>query len=392
MPAIDPAPHQDLNPLSDEDFRATVRAWVEKNYPPELRNPQRRLHIGEGRVWYQKLSEQGWLTPNWPREHGGMGLTPAKHLILVEEFERHGVARLPDQGMTMVGPLLIRNGTDAQRAYHLPRIQSGEIIWCQGYSEPNSGSDLASLRTTAVREGDEWVLNGQKIWTTLGTDGDWIFVLARTDMSAPQQKGISFFIMPVKTPGIEVRPIINLDRHDEFCEVFFRDVRIPADSIVGGLNQGWTIAKNLLSFERIFLGSPYMATGALDHLERLAAHLGRSGEPEIKALLNGLRMELEDHKSFYTAFADQVRRGEALGPDVSMLKINLSGLYQKITDHMMEIAGEHGALSEPLSGDRSLYPSSAFIQARPHSIYGGTSEIQKNIVAKQVLGLSEKMR
>ncbi len=392
MTAIDPKPHEDLNPLSDEDFRQTVRTWIEANYPPHLRNPQKRLHIDAARPWYDALSRQGWLAPNWPREHGGMGLSPAKHLVMVEEMERHGCARLPDQGMTMLGPLLIRHGSDEQRAWHLPRILSGEIIWCQGYSEPNAGSDLAALRTSAVLDGNEWVINGQKIWTTLGTDGDWIFVLARTDPDAPKQRGISFFIMPVTTPGIEVRPIVNLDRHDEFSEVFFNDVRIPADSIVGEVNRGWSIAKGLLSFERIFLGSPYMATGAMTQLERLVRHLGRDDEPEIKALLNGLRMGLEDHKSFYTAFADQVRRGEPLGPDVSMLKINLSGLYQKITDHIIEIAGRHTALLDPLADDPGLYPSSAFIQARPHSIYGGSSEIQRNIVAKQVLGLSEDMR
>lgn len=392
MPAIEPKPHQDLNPLSDPDFRATTRRWIEANYPPHLRNPQRRLHIAEGRPWYDALSRQGWLAPNWPREHGGMGLSPAKHLILIEELERHGAARLPDQGITMVGPLLIRHGTEAQRAYHLPRILSGEIIWCQGYSEPDAGSDLAALRTSAVREGDEWVINGQKIWTTLGMDGDWIFVLARTDPKAPKQKGISFFIMPVTTPGIEIRPILNLDGHDEFCEVFFHDVRIPADSIVGEVNQGWTIAKNLLGFERIFLGSPFQATGALDHLTRLIRHLGCQDDPAIRAMLNELRMELEDHKSLYTTFANMVRRGESLGPDVSMLKINLSALYQKITDWMIEIAGEHAALLDPLQDDQSLYPASAFIQARPHSIYGGSSEIQKNIVAKHVLGLDESMR
>jgi alkylation response protein AidB-like acyl-CoA dehydrogenase len=187
------------------------------------------------------------------------------------------------------------------------------------------------------------------------------------------------------TPGLTVRPIVNIDRHDEFAEVFFDNVRIPADAIVGEVNAGWTIAKNLLGFERLFLGSPKQAEGALDHLERLAAHMGRSAD--CAALINGLRMELEDHKSFYATFADKVRRGEMLGPDVSMLKINQSTLYQKITDRIMELAGELGTLAGPLPGDPALYPGSVFLQARPSSIYGGSSEIQRNIVAKQVLGL-----
>ncbi|MCR4265284.1 acyl-CoA dehydrogenase family protein [Nitratireductor sp. ZSWI3] len=380
-----PAPHADLNPLSDADFRRTVRDWIAANYPPELRNPPKRLHAAEAMPWYHRLSAQGWLAPGWPREHGGMGLSPAKLLIMMEEMERHGCARLPDSGLTMVGPLLIAHGSEQQRAYHLPRILSGEIIWCQGYSEPNAGSDLAALRTSAVRDGEEWVLNGQKIWTTLGTDANWIFVLARTDPEAAKQKGISFFLVPMDTPGLTVRPIVNIDRHDEFAEVFFDNVRIPADAIVGAVNAGWTIAKNLLGFERLFLGSPKQAEGALDHLERLAAHLGC--KEDCAALVNGLRMELEDHKSFYATFADQVRRGETLGPDVSMLKINQTALYQKITDRIMELAGELGTLAGALPDDPALYPGSVFLQARPSSIYGGSSEIQRNIVAKQVLGL-----
>jgi hypothetical protein len=380
-----PAPHADLGALDHATFRRTVRDWIAAHYPPELRNPAKRLHAAQARPWYAKLSAQGWLCPGWPRAHGGMGLSPAKLLIMMEEMERYGCARLPDSGITMVGPLLIAHGSEAQRAYHLPKILSGEIIWCQGYSEPNAGSDLAALRTSAVRDGDEWVINGQKIWTTLGTDANWIFVLARTDLSAPNQKGISFFLVPMDRPGLTVRPIVNIDRHDEFAEVFFDDVRVPADAIVGAVNAGWTMAKNLLGFERLFLGSPKQAEGALDHLERLAAHLGRS---EAAAdMIAGLRMELEDHKSFYATFADQARRGLPLGADVSMLKINQSALYQRITERILDLAGEFGGLAGSLPEAPSLHPGSVFLQARPSTIYGGSSEIQRNIVARQVLGL-----
>lgn len=378
-------PHADLNTLSDADFRATVVGWIAANYPQDLRSPSKRLHASQAMPWYKILARQGWVAPGWPRAHGGMGLSPSKLLIMIEEMERYGCARLPDTGLTMVGPLLIAHGTDAQRAYHLPKILSGENVWCQGYSEPNAGSDLAALRTSAVREGDQWVINGQKIWTTLGMDAQWIFVLARTDQQAAKQRGISFFLVPMDTPGVTVRSIVNIDMHDEFAEVFFDDVRIPADAIVGEVNSGWTIAKNLLGFERLFLGSPKQSEGALDHLERLCDHLGKRSDHA--SVLNGLRMELEDHKSFYKTFADMVRRGETLGPDVSMLKINQSTLYQKITDRILDIAGELGALADPLSEAASLYPGSVFLQARPSSIYGGSSEIQRNIVAKQVLGL-----
>ena len=384
-PAPHPAPFADLGAFDDETFRKTVRGWIAANYPADLRNPPKRLHAKQAMPWYARLSAQGWLCPGWPRAHGGMGLSPGKLLILMEEMERHGCARLPDSGITMVGPLLIAHGTEAQRAYHLPKILSGEIIWCQGYSEPNAGSDLAALRTSAVRDGDEWVINGQKIWTTLGTDANWIFVLARTDPAVANQKGISFFLVPMDRPGLTVRPIVNIDRHDEFAEVFFDDVRIPADAIVGAVNAGWTMAKNLLGFERLFLGSPKQAEGALDHLERLAAHLGRS--EAWAATVAGLRMELEDHKSFYATFADQTRRGLLLGPDVSMLKINQSALYQRITDRILDLAGEFGGLAGSLPGAPALHPGSVFLQARPSTIYGGSSEIQRNIVARQVLGL-----
>lgn len=386
--AASAAPHADLNPLSDAEFRKTVGDWIAANYPPELCSPRKRLHAAEAMPWYTRLSAQGWLCPGWPREFGGMGLSPAKHLIMIEEMERYGCARLPDCGITMVGPLLIAHGSEAQRAYHLPRILSGEIIWCQGYSEPNAGSDLAALRTSAVREGDEWVLNGQKTWTTLGTDANWIFVLARTDPQAAKQKGISFFLVPMNTSGLSTRPIINIDLHDEFAEVFFDKVRVPADAIVGTVNAGWTMAKNLLGFERLFLGSPKQSEGALDHLERLTAHLGKS--EDCAAMITALRMELEDHKSFYATFADQVRRGIALGPDVSMLKINQTALYQKISDRILELAGDLGTLAGALPGEPMLYPGSVFLQARPCTIYGGSSEIQRNIIAKQVLGLGKQ--
>jgi alkylation response protein AidB-like acyl-CoA dehydrogenase len=385
--AASPTPHADLNPLGDAEFRMVVRSWIAANYPPELRSPAKRLHGAQAMPWYERLSAQGWLCPGWAREFGGMGLSPSKLLIMIEEMEHYGCARLPDSGITMVGPLLIAHGSEAQRAYHLPRILSGEIIWCQGYSEPNAGSDLASLKTTAVREGDEWVLNGQKTWTTLGTDANWIFVLARTDPQSPKQKGISFFLVPMDTPGLTVRPIVNIDLHDEFAEVFFDNVLIPADAIVGAVNAGWTMAKNLLGFERLFLGSPKQAEGALDHLERLAAYMGKS--KDCAAAITALKMELEDHKSFYATFADQVRRSVPLGPDVSMLKINQTTLYQKISDRILELAGELGTLAGALPGEPMLYPGSVFLQARPCTIYGGSSEIQRNIVAKQVLGLGK---
>jgi alkylation response protein AidB-like acyl-CoA dehydrogenase len=256
MNAIVGVEPENLDLLDDETFRSVVRRWIESAYPAELRNPPKRLHWEENRPWYFKLAEKGWLCPGWPREFGGLGLGPAKQIIFTEELERHGCARCNDHGIIMLGPLVIKYGTDAQKADFLPKILSGEHIWCQGYSEPNSGSDLASLRTSAVLDGDDYVVNGQKIWTTLAQDANWIFLLVRTDATAKKQEGISFLLVDMNTPGITVRPIINLEMHDEFCEVFFDNVRVPRANLVGQLNKGWDMAKALLSFERIYLGSP----------------------------------------------------------------------------------------------------------------------------------------
>jgi alkylation response protein AidB-like acyl-CoA dehydrogenase len=384
---MQPSLAEDLNALDDEAFRQVVRRWVAENYPPEIRNPPKRLHWRENKVWYLKLAEKGWLAPGWPREYGGMGLSAGKQLIMIEEFERFGCARTNDHGVVMVGPLLIRYGSEAQKRSFLPKILSGEHIWCQGYSEPNAGSDLAALRTEAVLDGDHWVINGQKTWTTLATDANWIFLLARTDKAAKKQEGISFFLVPMDAPGVTVRPIINLELHDEFCETFFDNVRVPKENLVGEVNKGWTMAKALLGFERIFLGSPRQSAYALIRLKRLAEHVGCADDPLFRDRYTRLRLDLADHRALYETHVAKLRRGEALGADVSMLKVHQSELFQRITDAMMEIAGEEGGLLEPIEGNRDLHPAGLFIQARPTSIYGGTNEIQRNILAKNVLDL-----
>ena len=377
----------DLNDLPDEDFRTTVRQFIATNYPPELRNPPHRLHWAEAKPWYMTLSRQGWLAPAWPRENGGMGLSAAQQLTLMEEYERHGVARTPDHGIVLLGPLLIRYGTEAQKQRFLPRILSGEDVWCQGYSEPGAGSDLAGLRTEAILDKDEWVVNGQKTWTTLASDANWIFLLVRTDKTAKKQEGISFLLVPLDQPGVTVRPIINLEMHDEFCEVFFDDVRVPKDNLVGQVNQGWTMAKALLGFERIFLGSARQSAYALTRLRQLAERMGVLDDPAFADRYTQLRLDLADHKALFEVFAEKLRTGETIGPDVSLLKIHQSELYQRITDVMLEISGEHSGLLDPIGGNRELHPSGMFIQARPTTIYGGTSEIQRGIIAKNVLGL-----
>ena len=377
----------DLNALPDDAFRAHVRGWIEANYPAEIRNPEKRLHWSENRPWYFKLAEKGWLCPGWPREHGGLGLAPAKQIIFTEELERHGCARCNDHGIVMLGPLVIRYGTEAQKQHFLPRILNGEHIWCQGYSEPNSGSDLASLRTEAVDAGEHYVVNGQKTWTTLAQDANWIFLLVRTDKVAKKQEGISFLLVDMATPGITVRPIINLEMHDEFCEVFFDDVKVPKENLVGAINKGWDMAKALLSFERIYLGSPRQSAYALTRLRQLAERMGAAEEPLFAERYARHRCDLEDLKALYGRYVEVLKQGRPLGADVSQLKVLQSELFQRITETMLEVAGENAGLFGLMEGNRNLNPGALYIQARPTSIYGGTNEIQRNIIAKNVLEL-----
>lgn len=378
---------ENFNALADDDFRMLVRRFLKEAHPPALRYPPKRLHWDEVKPWYMILSAAGWLAPAWPREYGGMGLDPSKQLIYIEEFESFGAARSPDHGIMLLGPLLINYGSEAQKGRFLPRIIAGQDIWCQGYSEPNAGSDLASLRTEAVLDGDEWVVNGQKTWTTLAGDADWIFCLVRTDKAVKKQEGISFLLIPMDTPGVTVRPIVNLDLQDEFSEVFFDDVRVPKQNIVGQVNAGWTMAKALLGFERIFLGSPRMAANALGKLYQLAEHYGVADSPEFLARYTNFRLELEDHQCLFGRAADKLKRGEALGPEVSFLKLNQTGLFQRITEYGVGLAGEDAGTLEPVAGNRNLNVAGQFLNARAATIYGGTTQVQKNILAKAVLGL-----
>lgn len=378
---------EDLNQLDNATFRTTIRTWIEANYPEHLRNPPKRLHLRDNWPWYKALSDKGWIAPGWPRDYGGLGLSAEKQVIWTEELERHGCARLNDHGITMLAPLLIRYGTQAQKDRFLRRILSGEDIWCQGYSEPGAGSDLAALRTKAELDGDHWVINGQKIWTTMANDANWCFLLVRTDGSGKKQNGISFLLVPMDAPGVTVRPILNLEMHDEFCEVFFDNVRVPKDNLVGEINQGWTMAKALLGFERIFLGSPRQAAYAFARLEELGAHLGLTEDPVFRDACARFSLDLENHKALFASFLRAISRGRPVGAEISLLKISQSELFRRITDYMMEIGGPEAGRIDALDAAGTLNPSAQFLQARPATIYGGSSEIQRNIIAKAVLGL-----
>lgn len=378
----------DWNTLDNETFRQTVREFFEKNYPAELRYPKTRLRWAEIKDWYLTLSRKGWLAPSWPQAFGGMGLTPEKLIIFIEEQERWGVGRAPDMGLTMVGPLLIQYGSKEQQELYLPKILSGENIWCQGYSEPNSGSDLASLRTEAVEDGDDFIVNGQKTWTTLAQDATHMFLLVRTDKNVKKQEGISFLLVDFTSPGITVRPIRNIAGHEEFCEVFLENVRVPKRNIVGGLNQGWGIAKALLGFERIFLGSPKQSQYALARVREAALALGLFDDPIFVDRYTQLSLDAADLNALYARFVDQVKRGEKLGPDVSMLKVWGTETYSRLANLLVEIAGSAGAMVGDIDlGNGEVDALTSFYNARPATIYGGSNEIQRNILAGSVLHL-----
>ncbi|HEY9279846.1 MAG TPA: acyl-CoA dehydrogenase [Eoetvoesiella sp.] len=376
------------NAMSEPAFRATVRQFIKANYPEALRNPPQRLHWKDLKDWYLSLSSQGWIAPAWPREHGGMGLEPDKLIAFFEEMEAYGVARMPDQGIINIGPVLIKYGTEKQRRQYLPKIIAGEHIWCQGYSEPNAGSDLASLRTEAVLDGDEFVVNGQKIWTTLAQDATHIFMLVRTDKEVKKQAGISFLLADMKTPGITVRPIRNLGGEEEFCEVFFDNVRVPKENLVGALNQGWTIAKALLDFERIFVGSPNQSRYALNQLRLIAQQKGLFNDQAFLDRYAASMLDVDDLQALYAGYADIVKRGEALPPSVSLLKIWATETYSRIAMEVVEAAQEQGGDAAPiLVGDSQITPCARLYNSAITTIYGGSNEIQRNILAKLVLGL-----
>ena len=374
--------------MDETSFRATVRGFFRTHYPAALRNVSRRLHWNEMRDWYMTLSRQGWLAPSWPREHGGMALPPDKMVAFIEEQEDHGIARMPDQGLINLGPLLISFGTDEQKRRWLPPILNGEHVWCQGYSEPDAGSDLASLRTEAVADGDDFVVTGQKIWTTLAQDATHIFLLVRTGRFARRQEGISFLLADLSSPGVTVRPIRNIAGEEEFCEVFFDQVRVPRANLVGELHKGWHLAKALLGHERIFVGSPKTPQYALGQLRQLAQATGRMADPAFAAQFAQLQLDLADLRALYGRFADIVKRGDELPPSVSLLKIWATETYTRIGIALMETAGDDGAAAGPADfAGTGLYALGSLMNAFVTTIYGGTNEIQRNIVSRQVLDL-----
>jgi len=403
-------------PADAEAYRTEVRAWLKENLPKgwgepgfELSPDERAKFLEE---WTPRLYEGGWICASWPAEYGGKGLDTMKAVVVAEEFANAGAPMRADFfGDTLVGPTILQWGTEEQKKEFLPRILSGTIAWCQGFSEPNAGSDLAALQTKAVLDGDEWVINGQKIWTTQGFIADYIFVLCRTDSEAPLHKGISYLLCPMDQPGVEVRPIRQIDGSAEFAEVFFTDARCPAANVVGGLHNGWSVAMTTLGFER----GTSATTGyrrfesELNLIIDIAKNNGAINDPLIRQRLalawskvqimriNGLRSlttVVQNKKDFGVA---------ALG---ATNKIFWSEYHQEVMKLAMDILGMEGQLllgdvgedeSVPGYGRRAVskaYPANAlqssFFFSRSETIWGGTSQIQRNIVGERVLGLPKE--
>src|SRR5579863_3341768 len=402
----------DLNFSADEErFRSEVRAFVAAELPASIRDKvlgHKRLEREDFLSWVRILNTRGWVAPSWPRRFGGQEWDPARELIFEEECALAGAPPVLSFGPRMVAPVIMRFGSPAQQEYFLPRILSGEHWWCQGYSEPGAGSDLASLRMSAVREGAQYRVNGQKTWNTLGQYADWIFCLVRTSGEARPQQGISFLLIDMKSPGITVRPIITIDGEHEINDIFFDNVQVPVENLVGEENKGWTYAKFLLSHERTNNAGIGNCKRALKRLKEIATRQLHNGRPLIEdsrfrdriaqVELELMALEITNLRVL-SAVATQSR---APGPEVSLLKIKGSEIIQQLAELQMHalghdaipylrealevdwvpsslLADHYAAFAPPLTGQYFNY--------RKTTIYAGSTEIQKNIISKLILGL-----
>ena len=374
---------------AEAEFRTEVRTWLEANLPATLRGRTTRPPPAELMPWYRALSHKGWIAPHWPKPHGGMGATLNQQIIMAEELAGVGAPQLPAQGLNHIGPILMEFGTEAQKAKHLPPIIAGTVIWAQGYSEPGAGSDLASLATRATLQGDHFVVNGQKIWTTWGHHSDWMFALVRTDPQAqPRHAGISFLLLDLHSPGIRVRPIRTIAGDDEFAEVFFDDVVVPAENLVGKLNDGWRIANALLGHERLGTSNPQFAMMALERIKTMARATGVLADPAFQDRLAAASINVMALLALFSHAVELANQEKSPGPESSIIKIVGTELLQSLNDLLLEAAGSHASAEKPIATDfGDVEISTSFLQVRRATIYGGSSEIQRNIVARRVLNL-----
>lgn len=390
----------------EEQFRLEVQEFISSEYPSDMR--ERVLKGGRPRkedvvAWHKILYNKGWVAKNWPVEYGGIGWGPVKQFIFELECSLAQTPSAIPFGLPMLGPVLMAFGSQAQKDYYLPRILDGTDWWCQGYSEPGSGSDLASLRTSAVRDGDHYVINGQKTWTTLGQYADKMFCLVRTSNEGKPQEGISFILFDMDTPGIDVRPIITIEGGHEVNDVFFTDVRVPVENLVGEENKGWTYAKYLLTHERTDIANIGGLMANLGRLKAAASKRRKNGrslmdDPLFQARVARAEIELENMKTTNLRILATIAGGGAPGAESSLLKIKSTEIFQEITSLMKKAMGPYAAPYLPeafepgyngpqIGPEESLGVGGRYFNYRKVSIYGGSNEIQKNIVSKAMLGL-----
>ncbi|WP_373086307.1 acyl-CoA dehydrogenase family protein [Sneathiella sp.] len=390
----------------DLAFRDEVRDFLATALPKDVKDRfERGLHpTKEGQVrWHKILNEKGWVAPNWPKEYGGTGWTISQKYIAAHEFGQASAPQAMPFGVGMVAPVIYTFGTQAQKDKYLPRILNSDDWWCQGYSEPGSGSDLASLQTKAVRDGDHYIVNGQKIWTSFAQHADMIFCLVRTDSSVKAQEGISFLLIDMKTPGISIKPIYGLDKENSLNEVFFDDVRVPVENRIGEENKGWTYAKFLLGNERTGIARVARSKRQVVRLREIS-RVERSGagtlaeDPDFIAKLARIEVDLMALEYTELRMLSMIANGKTLSAEPSLLKIKGTEIQQRLTELMVETLGMYGAPYEPerayagrndgpAGPDYAHGPMADHLYLRAATIYGGSNEIQRNIVSKMVLGL-----
>ncbi len=389
-----------------ETFREETRRWLTAEAPDSMRTPaaaedlcwggRKTQYPADVKRWLELMAERGWTAPTWPRAYGGGGLSRGEAKILAEEMAKLRLRPpLVGFGLTMIGPLLLQEGSEELKKEHLPPIVRGEIRWCQGYSEPGAGSDLAGLQTKAVRDGDDFVLNGQKVWTSYADKADWMFILVRTDFEAKKQEGITFLLMDMTTPGVSVRPIPLISGSSPFCETFLADVRVPARNVVGRINAGWTMAKALLGHERTMIADVFKERDDARRLVEMARrYLGEEDGRLADAVVRDRVAQLElDQACLDLTLArsrDNAKAGHKPGAETSIFKLYGTELNQRRRSLMVEIAGPQALGWEGPGFDaEELKLTRDWLRSRGNTIEGGTSEIQLNIIAKRVLGLPD---